>query len=299
MQNRPLPTKDSSTSIIESCPVSGLSWGAILGGSAVAIAVSLMLLILGSALGLSSLSPWSRSASDAASFTVKAAIWLIVMQWIASAFGGYITGRLRTKWTGMHTDEVFFRDTAHGFITWSVATLFAASVLGAATATVVNGGMHAAAFLSSGMENGKEMKEAEHGPHNPLGPVDYYTDKLLRGSPSVATQQPIPAAEHETRVEVSRILVQELKNDHVAEEDKQYLSQVIVANTGISQADANKRVDDVLAEMDTLKAKAKEKADEARKVSMKISLYIFASMLIGAFIASAAGALGGMKRDEY
>lgn len=56
------------------------------------------------------------------------------MQWLSAALGGYVTGRLRTRWVGLHTHQAFFRDTAHGFITWSLATraaaLFFASAAG-------------------------------------------------------------------------------------------------------------------------------------------------------------------------
>src|ERR1700757_5178971 len=103
---------------------SAVSWAAILAGAATAVATSLVLLAIGTGFGLASVSPWGNGPSPV-TFTVMTAIWLIVMQWLSSAMGGYMTGRLRTRWTGTHTHEVFFRDTAHGFLTWSVATLIA------------------------------------------------------------------------------------------------------------------------------------------------------------------------------
>jgi hypothetical protein len=107
--------------------VSAVSWGAILAGTAVAAASSLLLFALAAGLDLASLSSWPRRGFSAASMTTLAAITLIVTQWISAGLGGYITGRLRTSWVGTHTHEVFFRDTAHGFITWCVATVLLAS----------------------------------------------------------------------------------------------------------------------------------------------------------------------------
>src|SRR3981189_3715567 len=93
---------------------SAVSWPAIVAGAFVAASVSLVLFALGSGLGFASISPWPGHGVSATTFAVTTAIWLIVMQWVSSGFGGYITGRLRTRWIGTHTHEVFFRDTGHG-----------------------------------------------------------------------------------------------------------------------------------------------------------------------------------------
>src|SRR5580698_2686537 len=76
----------------------GVAWPAILGGAFAAAALSLILLALGSGFGLASVSPWAGSGASATTFTIMTAIWLIITQWIASGVGGYLTGRLRTKW---------------------------------------------------------------------------------------------------------------------------------------------------------------------------------------------------------
>ena len=104
---------------------SAVSWAAILAGAATAVATSLILLAVGSGLGLASVSPWANQGVALTTFTLATAVWLIIMQWIASGLGGYLTGRLRTRWAGTQPHEVFFRDTAHGFLTWSIATLIA------------------------------------------------------------------------------------------------------------------------------------------------------------------------------
>jgi hypothetical protein len=113
----------------QSMAQSAVSWPAIIAGSVVAAGISVVLLTLGSGLGFAAMSPWPGRGVSASTLVVSSAIWLIVTQWISSAFGGYVAGRLRTRWIGTHTHEVFFRDTAHGLITWAVATVLAAAVL--------------------------------------------------------------------------------------------------------------------------------------------------------------------------
>ena len=122
---------------------SAASWPAIIAGAFVAASVSLVLLALGSGLGFAAISPWSGHGVTAAKFAVTTAIWLVVMQWVSSAFGGYITGRLRTRWVGTHTHEVFFRDTAHGLVMWSVATVLVAATLATSLSSAIGGGVHA------------------------------------------------------------------------------------------------------------------------------------------------------------
>ena len=108
---------------------SAVEWAAIFGGALAAFGVTAILLTLGPGLGLTTVSPWSFSNPSPTAFGTAAAIWLVVTQWLSSAFGGYLSGRLRTKWVGIRTDEVFFRDTAHGLLAWALATLLMAALL--------------------------------------------------------------------------------------------------------------------------------------------------------------------------
>jgi len=140
------PMASSSAATVETS-ASAVSWSAILAGAVVAAAVSLTLLALAAGLGLAAVSPWPGSGASLKEFSVTTAIALIVVQWVAACFGGYITGRLRTKWTGTHTHEVFFRDTAHGFITWALATIIVATVLTSAVASLVGAGVKGAAAM--------------------------------------------------------------------------------------------------------------------------------------------------------
>jgi Thiol:disulfide interchange protein len=101
--------------VTEESSGSALSWSAVVGGAVAAAAVTLILVALGAGLGFASLSPWSRLGASATTFAVTTAIWFVVVQWLSSAFGGYLAGRLRSKWVGIHTDEGVFRDTAMAF----------------------------------------------------------------------------------------------------------------------------------------------------------------------------------------
>jgi hypothetical protein len=131
---------DYNTGANESA-VSAVSWPAIIAGTFVTVAMTVALISLGAGVGIATApNAMNHGRMGAVAFTSMTAIWLIVVQWLSSAFGGYITGRLRTKWTGVHTHEVFFRDTAHGFLTWSVATVLC---FGFAISTAASLGHHA------------------------------------------------------------------------------------------------------------------------------------------------------------
>ncbi len=284
-------------------PVSSISWAAIWGGAIAAIAVSLTLLTLGSAFGLSALSPWTQqNATDRtiASFTTGAAIWLIIMQWIASGIGGYLAGRLRTKWSGVHTDEIFFRDTAHGFLTWSVATVLTAAFLASATAAAMSGGARAGTAIASGAAVGAVNAAAQSAamPNSNRNPGDiagYYIDSMFRSN----TPNPASLSNQETSMETTRILLNGLRNNALPEADRTYLAQLVAARTGVDQAEATRRTDTVFAQLQDARQRAIQDTERTRQISLKFSIYLFLSLLIGAFIASAAAALGGGRREAY
>ena len=268
---------------------SGVSWGAILAGAAAATALSLVLYLLGSGLGLSAASPWSDNSGVA--FGIGAILWLTLTQLAASAIGGYMAGRLRVKWTSVHTDEVYFRDTAHGLLTWAVSTMLAAalfsSVIGKMTGTAVDAGAGVAkATMASGCRGGCAGGN----------PLDYFSDMMLR------TDKPDTAGNSgDLRQETMRILANAIKNGSLAADDRAYLANRIAARTGLDQATAEKRVDDVYARgaaaAAKAKATAKEAADTARKAAAGTALWLTVALLIGAFVASWCATLGGKLRD--
>ena len=113
---------------------SAVSWSAVIAGTVAAVSLTLVLLALGSAFGLAAVSPWPGAGAKPSTFTIGAGVWMVITQWLSAMLGGYIAGRLRVRWHGLHTDEVFFRDTAHGLLTWATATVLVAMVAVAASA---------------------------------------------------------------------------------------------------------------------------------------------------------------------
>jgi hypothetical protein len=273
--------------------VSAVSWAAVFGGAVVALSITLVLIALASGLGLASLSPWSGRNPSATTFTVTTAIGLIVVQWISSGLGGYITGRLRTKWVGVHTHEVFFRDTANGFLTWALATVVGTILLASAASSVVGGTVNAAATVASGAAAGAGQAAVQSGNSGSVV-SGYDVDSLFR-SDTPASDANSPAAASEA----SRILAAGMRTGDIPPADRTYLAKLVAARTGISQADAEKRVDDVITRVKAAEAKARQAADTARKAASAFSIATALSMLIGAFIACAAAAYGGSLRDEY
>jgi hypothetical protein len=267
-----------------------MTWGPIFGGAAAAIGVTLILLLLGSGVGLTMVSPWSGQSSSLGTVGVTAAIWLVVVQWLSSGLGGYITGRLRTKWAAVHTDEVFFRDTAHGFISWALATIFVAGFLASSLTSLAGAGAQAvgSAATAAGTAASSTASTSDL-------PTAYFTDALLRPEQARAGATSDDAA---ATAEVSRILLNGAAAGQIPDDDKAYLATIVSARTGLSEADARTRVDTVLKRIDDAKVAAQKAADEARKAASTTALLGALSLLIGAFIASAAAAFGGSQRDE-
>jgi hypothetical protein len=261
-------------------PTSAVSWPAVFAGAFVATAVTIMLLAFGSGLGLASVSPFTSNPS-ATTFTVFAAIWLIIVQWVASALGGYMTGRLRTRWVSIHTHEVFFRDTANGLLSWAVASVFIVGLVVSGASSLLGTGTHAAATVAMG---------AAQSPSG--GPSGYMLDTLFRPANPGRTQ-----ATTEDKAEAGRILAQGVTGT-VSQPDQTYLAQLVAARTGVTQADAQTRVNTVIAQEQAAVQKAKQAANAARKAASGLALYTFLSMLIGAFIAAVSGAIGGRLRDH-
>src|ERR1035437_137432 len=269
----------AETSVKNEAYSSGVSWAAVTAGAFVSAALSLILLALGAGLGLSSVSPWSNVAASASSISMAAIVWLIVMQIISSSMGGYLAGRLRTKWASIHTDEVYFRDTAHGFLAWAVALVVMAAFLTSA-ATYMVGAAAASAAGGTGTATGVQADGRE------LDSNGYFVDALFRSDSAKPDSNG-----SSVRGEVGRILAQSLRGGSVPAADKNYVAQLVATRTELSQTDAEKRVSDVFAA-------AQQAADTARKMIAHALLWVFLALLIGAFFASFAATIGGRQRDH-
>ena len=258
---------------------SGVSWAAVIGGAFVSASLALILLALGTGLGFSSVSPWSNLGASAAAVSRGAILWLILTQIMAFALGGYLAGRLRTKWTNVHTDEVYFRDTAHGFLAWAVALVITAAFLASAATSMV-GATASAPSRGAGMTTGVQPEGQEFDPNG------YFVDMLFR-SDGVKPESNAASV----RGEGGRILENALRQKEIPAADKGYLTQLVATRTGLTPADAEKRVSDVFVS-------AQQTADIARKMVAHSLLWVFVALLIGAFCASLGATIGGRQRDH-
>jgi len=290
----------------------GVSWGAVIAGAAAAAALSFILLILGVGLGLSSVSPWSFNATAIGVGTI---VWLAFMQLAASGIGGYMAGRLRAKWSSVHTDEVHFRDTAHGLLAWAVATLLTVAMLAGGTRAVLSGaidagtGVAAAVAPAAAAGAGAAASNASEGGSG-VNPLDYFSDMLMRSAPApvAATGAPaMPVADApvnaaDQRVEIGRIFASSMSNGALAADDRAYLGQLVAKRSGVTQAEAEARVDAVYARATKAaadaKAKAQQAAETARKAGAHTALWMFVALLLGAFVAALAATFGGRQRDH-
>lgn len=342
-----------TTPIVPPTSESAVSWGAIFAGAVAAAALSLILLILGVGLGLSSVSPWSFEGVSKETFGWTSVAWLTFTALAASGLGGYLAGRLRTKWTQIHGDETYFRDTAHGFVSWAVATLLTAGLLTSAIGGVLGAGAKVAGATAGAAVSTAGVAAAGVGTAaagGQEGDLNYWVDSLFRNAttpgPDAAGAPPAPPAagaapgngpmdpaappppaasvgprdartapppprpmpgngpmgdRREVRAEVNRIIVNSLQGDGLDPADTQYLSQLIARETGMSPAEAQARVTEVQTRMraalEKAKTTAKQAADDARKATAYAALWLFITLLIGAFFASLSATWGGRRRD--
>ncbi len=252
---------------------SGVSWAAVFAGALATAALYLLLLALGAGFGLSTVSPWSGVGASATAFGASAIVWLIITEVLSSAMGGYLAGRLRTKWAGIHSDEVYFRDTVHGFLAWCTALVFTAAFLASA----------ATALVGHSMESKNVAAPNSHTSSS--GTDSYFVDKLLRSD--VGKKETLSESTHG---EVSVIFARALAQGSLSSDDKAYLDQLVASQTGASSSEADARVSRVFAE-------AQQSADAARSLTARTLLWMFLTLLLGAFTASFAATIGGRQRD--
>lgn len=324
--NRPLRV-DADVDVDQTVHSHSICWGAVFAGAAGAASLSLILLVLGVGLGLSSVSPWSSQGVSAETFGVSTIAWITFTQLAASGLGGYLAGRLRHRWGRVHTDEVYFRDTAHGFLAWSIAMLATAGMLTAAIGTIVGGGAKAGATAVVAAPATATAASASG-----LS-LDYFVDTLFRrvgegaataalapaSSPDGGTFAPNGAAvvssgseaavaapvrqEAPPTAEAVRIFANAASANALPVEDARYLGQLVAQRTGLGQQEAERRVTEAFARLQAkamaAREQAKEATDKARSASAKAALWGFISLLIGAFVASFMGTLGGRHRDQF
>ena len=246
-----------------------VEWGAVIGGTVAALAVSLVLLAFGAAIGLSSVSPWTTTATGLKAVGVGTTFWFLLVTLWSFALGGYLAARLRHRWSDATPAEVRFRNSAHGLLVWALSVLIAA-ILAASGVSAIGRGLGAAA--------GTAAAAADQ--------VTATTDLLFRSSNATPSPQTADA-----RSEVSRLLLRSAGKGEVSSADRTYLAQLVATRTGISQADAEKRVTQSLDEL-------KAAADRARKIGVVLAFLTASILLIGGATAWWAAAVGGRHRES-
>lgn len=304
-----MSTSTAPTLLDDQSSISAVSWGAILAGATAAAALSLILFVLGSGLGLSLVSPWSRDGAGPVAMGLSTILWVTFTQLAASGMGGYLAGRLRTRWTASNSDEVYFRDTAHGFLSWAIASLVTATLLVSVTSSIIGGGVKATALTAG---SAAAMTAAVSPPSTPGVQGDalgYSIDTLFRrdsptSDPKSSTGNSDQANSWDpakTSPEVTRIFLNAVRTGTVPSEDTSYVGRLVAQRTGLTQSDAEQRVTSTFERMQTqlrtAEKEARETADKARKASVYAALWLFISLLAGAFLASLAATFGGRLRD--
>ncbi len=306
--NRPLA---AGTAVVAGNSTSAVAWGAVLAGAAAAGALSLILAFLGFGLGMSAISPWAGDGASATTLGVGSIVWVTLTQIAAASLGGYLAGRLRTRWTDVQRDEVYFRDTAHGLLAWAVATLVVATSLSMTLGRIGKAGAEIGAQAVATTAGAAVATGASLSRDGEDGNLGYVIDGLLR-QPATAPATPDPAgmdaaapgpadpnrgAAPGRRAEVVRIFANAARTGALPDADTQYIAQMIAQRTGVSATEAEAQVRGAQAKLQQAATEAKEAADKARKAAAYASLWLFIALLGGAFFASLSATFGGRQRD--
>lgn len=261
-----------------------VDWPAIFAGAVLTTAIFWVLTTFGSAIGLSLTSAYEGEGMSLFWFAIAAALWLLWTQ-ISSFFAGaYLTGRMRRRHGDATEDESDIRDGSHGVVVWAVGTLLAALIayVGVANVAAVVDRAGQAAATTVGAAAG-EAAEA-------LNPNDLLVDRTLRGGAEPATEG--------TRNEVNRILLSAVGDDGLDDGDRQYLIATVAARAGIPEAEAQQRVDQIVARAQELEARARAAAERARRIAVVAAFLTAASLLVSAAAAYFGATLGGNHRDR-
>ncbi|MBK1717020.1 hypothetical protein [Thiocystis violacea] len=277
--------------------LSAVAWGAVFAGAATAASLWMILMILGAGLGLSSIPLWRNADITTGTVGVSAIAWLVFSTIVASGMGGYLAGRFRTRWLGVPRDEVWFRDTAHGFLAWSVSALVTATLLTTMIGSVVSNGIQADAAYAESMP-GAEVTAIRANGGGTGDRLSYYIDTLYRTD---TTDVPRSAPSAAASAEIARVFNNGLHQGSLPAADIRYLGATVAEQTGLSQDDAQIRVADTFGQLQSrlgeLDVNERALAEQARKTAATATIWLFIALLSGAFLASLMAILGGRQRD--
>ncbi len=286
------PISDVGSATVVRSPY--LDWGPVIGGAVGAAALSFLFLTFGGAIGLSITSPWPNSGASSAAVAIVVGLWMAITQVVSFAAGGYLAGRLRASWSDTTLVEHQFRDGAHGFMVWATGVVLGAILLGMTGAGALSTLTQSASLVAASAASGVSTKGNEG---LATGPVDYAVDLLLRPAGNVRQTQPAANVDG-IRTETGRIFTSAINNRALIARDRDYLTQVVVARTGVSELEAQRRVEAAITEARDLVIKARDTADKARKAALIAGFIAAATLLISLAAACAGASLGGRHRDE-
>jgi hypothetical protein len=254
-------------------PIRSVQWGPALAGAIAAAALALVLHGFAAAIGLavSSTSPTWRDASFA--LWLLSGFYLVFVAIASYGLGGYIAGRMRARLAGGVSEETEIRDGIHGLIVWGLATLATAILIAVSGATVTR-----LAAPSSGAAGPSTSVGAENI-------VAYDLDRLFRSD-----RRPAGMDMTYSRAEAGRILLTASGHSGVAPDDRTYLVRLVGQATGLPQAEAQQRVDTVIAS-------AHDNMKRARRSTVVLAFMAGAAAMVGAAMAWLAACAGGRHRD--
>lgn len=307
-----MATATTTTAVpVETGPFRYLDWGPVILGALGAAAMSVVLLAFGSALGLSVVSPYAYAGMSAKGAAILAAVYLALVMVASFAAGGYIAGRMRSPWRTTDETESQFRDGAHGFGVWSIGVLLGAALAASGVGAVVSAAGKATTAIAAAGTAGAASNPALG--QLSLNPTDYAIDRLLAPAPrgAVAPEaapatpggaQPAAVPARATRADLqapmARALAAGLTTPQLDVRDRAYLAGVVAEQTGMPQAEAEKRVDQTFADLKAAEQKARDAADAARKTAIIAAFLAAATLAIGCAAACAGAAIGARHRDE-
>jgi uncharacterized tellurite resistance protein B-like protein len=264
-----------------------IEWGPIVGGALLAAALSFVLLTFGTAIGLSATSPWPNVGLSGKVIASLAIFWVLAQQIGAFLAGGYIAGRMRTRWAETPQSEAEFRDGLHGGLVWALGIVIGAALFIATAGAVARTGAEVA---------GKAAVSAVSSTTNPM---DALLDTLLRPAaqqPAAAGAPAAPGARaaaspEAARATIGRLLVRSVASGSVSNDDRSYLAQLVSQQTGLSQQEAEARVNAAFNA-------GREAADKARRAAILTGLVTAISLIVSFGAAWWAALKGGQHRDN-
>ena len=278
-------------------PPHPIEWGPVVLGGLAATAISVVLLTFGAALGLSAVSPYPYAGLSAKAMAVLSGTYAALVMVGAFAAGGYLAGRLRKPWAEGVEVERHFRDGAHGFAVWALGVVLGACLSVAGIGALAKGATQAVTAVTAGGASNPAAPSVATS--LALDPATYAVDRILAPKPTPnGPAAPAITSRADLAAPMARAFAAGLRNDQLEPRDRTYLAQLVQQQTGINQADAERRVDEAFADLKAAEARARAAAEAARKAALIAAFAVAATLVIGCAAACAGAALGARHRDE-